>query len=164
MIDGPVLLDIARGRLADVQESMSEDAVLYLSQRYFDLIKTRKNIGSDLTAAFARWEDMPDIHMLLRGGAKQESFLVLTEGEDWLRTSLEVALKVADRWERREALRTLAGEIQQRTVSIYARCSFHPEDYAELLGPFWLLRPGFYNADSGLDLRLDEEDPAICIF
>lgn len=79
LIYDPVLLDITRETL--VPETMSEDAVLYLSQRYFDLIKP-KNIGSDLTAAFARWEDMPDIHMLLRGGAKQESFLVLTEGED----------------------------------------------------------------------------------
>jgi len=164
LIYDPVLLDITREALADVADTVSEDAVLQLSQRYFDLVKARKSIGTELTAAFARWEDMPDIHQLLRGGAKQESFLVLTEGEDWLRTSLEVALKVADRWERREALRTLAGEIQQRTVSIYARRGFHPEDYAELLGPFWLLRPGFYNADSGLDLRLDEEDPAVCIF
>lgn len=164
LIYDPVLLDITREALADVPETVGEEAVLNLSQRYFDLIKARKNIGSDLTAAFAHWEDMPDIHLLLRGGAKQESFLVLADGEDWLRNLLEAALKVADRWERREALRTLAGEIQQRTVSIYARRGFHLEDYAELLGPFWLLRPGFYDSNSGLDLRLDEEDRAVCIF
>jgi len=129
-----------------------------------DLIKARKNTGADLTEAFARWSAMPDIHTLLRGGAEQIAFLVLEEEEDPLRDRLQAALAVADRWERREALRALAGEVQQRTVSVYARRSFHPEDYAEPLGPFWILRPGYYRSESGLDLRLDEEDPATCIF
>ncbi len=164
LIYDPVLLDITREVLANAPETVGEEAVLNLSQHYFSLIKARKNTGAHLTEAFARWEEMPDIHTLLRGREKQESFLVLADGEEWLRDSLEDSLKIADRWERREALRALAGEIQQRTVSVYARRGFHPEDYAEPLGPFWLLRPGYYDSESGLDLRLDEEDPATCIF
>ena len=77
---------------------------------------------------------------------------------------LQAALTLSDRWERREALRALAGEVQQRTVSVYARRGFYPEDYAEPLGPFWILRPDYYRSESGLDLRLDEEESATCIF
>lgn len=164
MVYDPVLLDITRETLAEVPETVGEEAVLALSRRYFDLIKARKNTGADLTEAFARWSAMPDIHTLLRGGAEQIALLVLEEEEDPLRGRLQAALAVADRWERREALRALAGEVQQRTVSVYARRGFHPEDYAEPLGPFWMLRPGYYRSESGLDLRLDEEDPATCIF
>lgn len=164
MIYDPVLLDITRETLAEAPESVGEGAVLALSRRYFDLIKARKNTGADLTEAFARWGAMPDIHTLLRGGAEQIAFLVLEEDQDPLRDQLQAALAVFDRWERREALRALAGEVQQRTVSVYARRGFHPEDYAEPLGPFWILRPGYYRSESGLDLRLDEEDPATCIF
>ncbi|AFL76313.1 hypothetical protein [Thiocystis violascens] len=116
-----------------------------------------------MTNAFARWEEMPDVQTLLRGKVKQESFLVLNEEEDGLRRDLEAALAVKDRWDRREALRQLAAALQQRTVTVYARQGFHPEDYAEPIGPFWLLKPGYYHPDSGLDLRLDEEDPATCI-
>ncbi|HRF44654.1 MAG TPA: CRISPR-associated helicase Cas3' [Candidatus Competibacteraceae bacterium] len=164
MVYDPVLLDITRQALSEVAKTVSEEAVLALSQRYFNLVKARKNTGADLTEAFARWGEMPDMHTLLRRGAKQVAFLVLAEGEEWLRERMEQALAVADRWERREALRALAGEVQQRTVSVYARRGFHPEDYAEPLGPFWILRPGYYGSESGLDLRLDEEDPATCIF
>ena len=164
MIYDPVLLDITRETLAEVPETVGEESVLALSRHYFDLVKARKNTGADLTEAFARWSAMPDIHTLLRGGAEQIAFLVLEEEEDPLRDRLQAGLAVADRWERREALRVLAGEVQQRTVSVYARRGFHPEDYAEPLGPFWMLRPGYYRSESGLDLRLDEEDPATCIF
>ncbi len=164
MVYDSVLLDITREALADVPETVGEDAVLDLSHRYFALIKARKNTGAELTKAFARWEEMPDMHTLLRGGAEQIAFLVLAEGEEWLREQLEAALAVTDRWDKREALRALAADVQQRTVSVYARRGFHPEDYAELLGPFWLLRPGYYDSESGLNLGLDEKDPATCIF
>lgn len=164
MIYDPVLLDITHEALVDAPETVGEDAVLELSKRYFYLIKARKNMGVDLTEAFARWETLPSIKTLLRGGAEQVAFLVLAEGEEWLRKRLEQALAIANRWERREALRGLAADMQQRTVSVYARRNFHPEDYAELLGPFWLLRPGYYDPESGLNLGLDQEEPATCIF
>jgi CRISPR-associated endonuclease/helicase Cas3 len=163
MIYDQVLLDITRETLADITEYVAEDAVLGLSRHYFDLIKARKNIGKELTDTFARWGKLPSIGELLRGKVKQVAFLVLAEDEDWLRNKLETALEVTDRWERREALRLLAADIHQRTISIYARNCFYPEDYAVPLGPYWLLAPKYYHPDSGLDLGLYEEDPATCI-
>ena len=164
IIYDPVLLDTTREVLAEQPESVGEESVLALSRRYFGLVKTRKDTGTKLTEAFARWGDLPDIQRLLRGEqSEQIAFLVLAEEEDWLRIALVNALAVTDRWDRREALRTLASDIQQRTVSIYARHGFHPEDYADLLGPIWILRSGYYQSDTGLELGLDEEDPATCI-
>lgn len=164
MIYDPVLLDITSQVLSKIPETVGEAEVLALSRRYFGLIKARKNIGADLTEAFARWREMPDIQTLLRGKTQQVSFLVLGDDEEALRNRIKQSLAISDRWERREALRSLAAEVQRRTVSIYTRPGLHPEDYAEPLGPFWLLRTGFYHSDSGLDLGLDDEDPATCIF
>jgi len=48
-------------------------------------------------------------------------------------------------------------------VTVYARSDLFPEDYAEPVGPFWLLKDGYYSSDRGIDLKLDEENP-VCIF
>jgi CRISPR-associated endonuclease/helicase Cas3 len=163
MIYDSVLLDITRETLAETPDMVGEEAILALSQRYFARVKARKNTGADLTDAFARWEKLPNIQTLLRGNVKQIDFLALTDDEAWLSQALAEALTTDDRWERREALRARAADVQQRTVSLYARPGFYAEDYADALGPFWLLRPGYYQSDSGLTLGLDEETPATCI-
>jgi CRISPR-associated endonuclease/helicase Cas3 len=159
-----VLLDMTRELLSEQPERLSEADVLSLSQRYFQLIRARKDTGAQLTETFARWGELPNIQQLLRGEqVEQTAFLVLAEDENWLRLDLESALTIADRWERRQALRALAGDLQQRSVSVYAKPGFHPQDYAESIGPFWILDPQYYAADSGLELGLDQEAPATCI-
>lgn len=164
IIYDPVLLGLTREVLAEQPEQLGEESVLPLSQRYFDLIRARKDTGTALTEAFARWDELPNIQYLLRGEqAKQTAFLVLADDEDWLRAGLESALAIADRWERREALRALAPDIQQRTLTVYTRRGFHPEDYCDVLGYFLILRSGYYQPDSGLELGHDEEDSATCI-
>jgi CRISPR-associated endonuclease/helicase Cas3 len=162
MIYDPVLLDISREVLRNKMEVIGENEVFALGQQYFELVRQRKNTGADLTRAFAYWEEMPDVKTLLRDYIEQVTFLVLDANEQWLLDQLKMALNVADRWERREALRALAGELQRRTVTVYARSGFHPEDYAELIGAFWVLSAGYYHPDSGLNLKDDDEDSATC--
>ncbi len=162
MIYDTVLLDITREVLAQHPEQLSEKAVLGVGQAYFDLVKARKNTGTEITRAFAYWEEMPDVQTLLRGRIQQISFLVLNAEEKWLLDQLKTALNIADRWERREALRALASELQRRTVTVYARPTFHPEEYAQLVGAFWVLRTGYYHSDSGLDFG-DDEESTTCI-
>lgn len=165
MIYDRVLLDMTREILAGHAVALGEESVLELSRRYFALIKARKNTGTELTEAFIRWGKLPDIQRLLRGDqGEQTAFVVLMSDESWLRHALESALAVSDRWERREAVRALAANIQQRTVTVYSRRGFHPEDYAAPIGPFWLLHSVYYHPDTGLELGRDEEDPATCIF
>ncbi|WP_200155102.1 CRISPR-associated helicase Cas3' [Chromatium okenii] len=163
MIYDAVLLDITREVLAQQPEQLSEKAAFGLGQAYFDLVKARKSTGAEITRAFAYWEEMPDIQTLLRGRIQQISFLVLNAQEQWLLVKLKAALDITERWDRREALRALAGELQRRTVTVYARPTFHPEDYAQLVGAFWVLKTGYYHPDSGLDLG-DDEDLTTCFF
>jgi len=163
MIYDPVLLNITRETLENV-EAVGEERILDLSRRYFALVKERKNIGKEITRAFARWEQIPDIRTLLRGEKlKQVAFLVLSEDDQSLQDRIQQALDHEDHWERRNALRLLAAEIQRRTASVYARPGFDPADYATPLGPFWILQERYYHPDSGLDLQKEEDNP-VCIF
>lgn len=164
MVYDPILLDVTREVLSS-RDALGEEDVLDLSRRYFDLLKARRNTGADLTEAFARWRELPDVHALLRGaGREQIAFLVLygNEGER-LRGDLRSALAEPDPWARRRALRRLAPALAGRTVSVYARRDLHPETYADPLGPFWDLHTGYYSPERGLDLRLDDDEP-VCIF
>jgi CRISPR-associated endonuclease/helicase Cas3 len=163
MIYDSVLLNITRDVLESV-DTIGEEDILALSRHYFVLAKERKNLGKEITEAFARWQEMPNIHSLLRGGPREQvSFLVLADEDASLRMKIEQALAVEDRWERHNALRALAAEIQKRTVSVYAHTGFHPEDYADPVGSFWILRKGYYSPESGLNLHLEEDNP-VCIF
>jgi len=163
MIYDPVLLNITRETLENV-EVIGEEDVLALSRSYFALVKERKNIGKEITRAFAGWEQTPDIHALLRGEKrKQHAFLVLSAKDQQLREQIEQALELEDHWDRRNALRLLAAALQQRTVSVYARPGFDPADYADSLDPFWILRERYYHPESGLDLQVEEDNP-VCIF
>jgi len=166
MIYDPVLLNVSM-EVFEGHEEIGEEDVLSLSQRYFSLLKIRRNIGKKITEAFARWEEFPDIRSLFRGKAtKQISFIIRSDSDPqvnhWI-NKLQEALALEDKWERRSALRSLAGKLQKRTVTVYARSDLFPEDYAEPIGPFWLLKDGYYSSNRGMDLKLDEEDPA-CIF
>lgn len=159
-----VLLPVTREILNGI-DRLDEDQVLPLAKRYFATLKARKDMGANLTRAFARWEDWPqDIHTLLRGEQREQICFVVPDPEqsDELRGRIKTALNIADMWEQREALRRLAPQLQQRTVCLYARPDLHPDDYAEPIGPFWLLHPGWYSPESGLDLGLDKEEAA-CI-
>lgn len=166
MIYDPVLLNVSV-EVFEGHEEIGEEEVLTLSRRYFSLLKMRRNIGKEITKAFARWEEFPDIRSLFRGDATNQVSFIVKSGSDlrvdrWI-ANLREALTIEDKWERRSALRTLAGKLQKRTVTVYARSDLLPEDYAEPVGPFWLLKEGYYSSDRGIDLKLDEENP-VCIF
>jgi len=166
MIYDPILLNITM-EVFEGHEKIGEEDVLSLSQRYFSLLKMRRNIGKEITRAFARWEEFPDIRSLFRGDAtEQVSFITKSDSDPradhWL-NKLREALTIEDRWDRRSALRRLAGKLQKRTVTVYVRQDMFPEDYAEPVGPFWLLKDGYYSSSRGIDLKLDEENP-VCIF
>jgi CRISPR-associated endonuclease/helicase Cas3 len=164
MVYDSVLLDASHTVLEELK-SIGEEGILDLSQRYFTLLKERVDTGKSITEAFAYWREMPNIHSLLRGKEREQvSFLVLDDEKGAeLHAAIKRALANADRWERREEFQRLAGAIQKRTVSIYAGRNLHPEDYANPLGPLWVLNEGWYSTDSGLDLQLEEDDPACII-
>ena len=167
MIYDKVLLGATVEILSDY-ELICEEDILGVSNSYFELLHKNMNIGKELTRQFAYWEELDEsVHALLRnrqGG--QVNFVVLDDDDGMsLRSEIELALKIKDRWERRTALQALAGKVNERSVNVYERRGFHPDDYAELLGYFWILKAGFYSEDSGLYLKFDEEEEdSVCIF
>src|SRR5262249_60928569 len=88
------------------------------------------------------------------------------ENDPGLRGDLEAAQRVDDRWERRRAFRRLAARVARLMVSVYLRKGFDPSNYGEPFPRgktgeeawFWLLRPGRYTAERGLDLGTAAED------
>ncbi|MEA3277562.1 MAG: CRISPR-associated helicase Cas3' [Pseudomonadota bacterium] len=164
MIYDSLLLEITRQGIKDA-EDIGEEQVLALSRDYFGTIKERKDTGQVHTRTYAYWQEPEQsVHSLLRGEPReQHCFLCPTETEmEPLRHTLQQALGEPDRWQRREALRRLAPTLQQQTVCVYARPELHPEDYADELGPFWLLHSQWYDRDAGIDLNDDsEEGPCI---
>lgn len=161
----PVLLNTTFEILENYQ-TIPEESVLTISERYFQLLHDRMNTGKELTKQYAYWQELEkNIHTLLRPQGEQISFIVLDDpAGEILRSQIESALKIKGRWARRQALQKLAGSINERSVHVYQRRGFHPEDYADLLGYLWILKAGFYTATAGLDLKLTEDDPAVCIF
>lgn len=152
---------------------IAEEEIAEIVDKYFQQLKISKNLGEQLTKNFAEWGDEIEIRKELRGkNILQINFLVLHTDPPEQRNNLECAIgkavKTSDRWERRKKLRKLSGQIQKRTVSIYAN-NIEPNLYATPIGRgvipyFWLLNPEYYTSKAGLDLLEDEEEESSCFF
>jgi CRISPR-associated endonuclease/helicase Cas3 len=93
--------------------------------------------------------------------------IVAERDEADLEGAIEDALAVEDRWDRRRALRQLAGRIARVSVSVRVKGGWHPGDIAEPIGnydeskeywehPWWIVRPGNYDPKTGLTLEGDQ--------
>jgi len=107
---------------------------------------------------FARWEDFGNVRELLRSEQNEQvSFVVIQQMPE-----LEALLAVASlsganqRWKRRRAIRRLAGQLAQVTVSIYKTSTLQIDvsNFSRLdpTGNFNLLNSGYYHEGRGLDL------------
>lgn len=144
-------LQETRKVLADFEEILEED-IIDICCQYFAALSMKKDTGVDLTESFARWKDMPSVRELLRGKEQEQYHLLVIEQDPELKNELESVIKITDRWERRRALKLLAGRIAQVTVSVFATRGFDPDDIAYRYGNEWLLREGFYSSERGLEL------------
>jgi CRISPR-associated endonuclease/helicase Cas3 len=154
-----VLLGVTHDVLGD-ETQVDEEGVFPMTERYFEELRSRKDIGEEVTRAWARWEQLPkSVRELLRGARPQVTFVVIGQDPELL-SELEQAREKTDRWERRRALRRLAGRLARISVSIYSRGDFDPAEYAEpypegTLGDdvwFWLLKDGYYTPRRGIEL------------
>lgn len=155
----PIHLQETRKVLSNATE-IAEEEVLGLCHTYFAGLTAKKDIGKEFTEAYARWEEIQDVRELLRGEYKEQYQFLVLEQDPALKHNLTEASKIKDRWQRRRALRTLAGRIARITVSVYARRGFDPRDVADEYGNLWLLKPGYYSSSRGLDLPRDNGNSA----
>jgi CRISPR-associated endonuclease/helicase Cas3 len=165
------ILVTAREALSEFEE-MTEDEILPLIDKYFSLLRSRKDTGKDLTHHFAYWEEMENVHRILRPeSGEQIGFLVIDDEEgQQLITQLQQAFAVEDRWKKRRALQALASDLNKRTVTVYDRKDFYPDEYIDsryldLFKKYGyaVLKKKYYDIYQGITLPLDEDDRAVCI-
>ncbi len=148
-------------------ETVPEEDVLGICDEYFGQLRDGKDLGAKHTRNWATLDkEQPNIGTLLRGEQDQQVQLIVAErdGEN-LTGDIEAALAVEDRWDRRRALRKLAGRIARVSVSVRVRDDWRPEVIANPLGPYdsnnpldhpwWIVRVGNYDPETGLKLEGD---------
>lgn len=152
-----VALEVTR-QLTRSHETINEEEVLDISDRYFQLLNERRDTGAAHLERFIAWREDTPIRELLRGkDREQHTFIV---ANPCLLRAMEKAHGIEDRWERREAWRKLAGKIANVSISIYARKRFEPAEIAKERFGHWVLKPGMYEPDRGIlldDLRVDPD-------
>src|SRR5215211_6133572 len=146
-------------------ETVPEEDVLGICDKYFERLRNGKDLGEKHTHNWATLDkEQPDIRVLLRGEQDRQVQLIVAErDDDDLKGTIEGALAVEDRWDRRRALRKLASRIGRVSVSVRVRGEWHPTEVADPLGPYdsnnplehpwWIVRPGNYDPEEGLQLE-----------
>jgi CRISPR-associated endonuclease/helicase Cas3 len=152
-------------RVLAPHDTVLEEDVLGVCDEYFGRLRDGKDLGHRHTRNWATLDKkQPNIRTLLRGEQDQQVQLIVAERDnDDLKGAIEAALAVEDRWDRRRALRRLAGRIARVAVSVRVRGEWHPAHIAEPLGrydpseplkhPWWIVHPDNYDSETGL--RLD---------
>ena len=155
MIYDRILLQETEKIVAPYDE-LGEEEIYPICKRYFRALFEKKNVGEEITRDLAYLKSHVDPHKHLRDNRKQLEFLVI-EKDPELKTQLEKAISVENRWERRREARKLSGKISRYTVSVFAPEGFNPETVADPMGNFWLLKPGYYKPYQGIEIDFGEE-------
>jgi CRISPR-associated endonuclease/helicase Cas3 len=162
MIYDEVKLQETRKILSNISIVKEED-VYELSKEYFGQLKMKKDIGKEITKAFSKWSEMPDIHQELRGEYKEQYNFIVIKQDRELKKLVEEALNIDNKWERKRTLRSLNRKIALVTVSTFAKRGFVPELIAEKFHNYWLLNDNCYDEKSGLILPENIAEMETCI-
>ncbi len=144
-------------KVLDKRETIGEEEIYGLCSKYFNALGKR-DTGKDITKAFAYWQEVPSVRELLRGKQSDKYEFIVAKEDPGLIEAIAGALAIEKRWEKRRAIRNLAGRIGRVTVSVYAKRGWEPEDFADACGPFWILRDKYYESDRGLVLPESETE------
>ena len=151
-------------KVLNKRETIREEEIYGLCSTYFAAL-SKRDTGKEITKAFAYWKEVPSVRELLRGKEKDKYEFIVAKEDPSLIEEIDEALGIEERWEKRRAIRSLAGRIGQVTVSVYAKREWEPEDFADTCGPFWILRDEYYQEYRGLELpeNWDEETGAMIL-
>ena len=163
-----ILLEKTSAILSTEYEFILEEDIYKIVSAYFNMLKSSKDTGRKHSENWAYWREALNIKKLLRGDSEKINFVVISqdcpkEGELGLKQALQNALEIKDRWVRKRTIRSLGARIAQLTVSVYAHEDFHPDEIAEEIGGFYLLRDEYYIQGRGIDLNLLNENSASLI-
>nr|MDQ3398881.1 CRISPR-associated helicase Cas3' [Deinococcota bacterium] len=142
-------------------ESVQEEDVLELAERYFSNIRTAKNLGQEHTRNWAYFKKHLEVSKLLRGDQDGQHQFIVAERDDEepnLEAAVRNALAIKDRWQKRRELKRLAPRLARVTVNVWTQRGFRPENIAYQVGPFWFVHKGFYDQNRGLDIAVGHAD------
>jgi CRISPR-associated endonuclease/helicase Cas3 len=168
MIYDPILLQATEELLCGL-DTIDEEAVYGLTLNYYRALGEKKNLGSQVVESWINWEETPSVRHLFRGDARPQLAFVVIDQDPTLPDRLEAIRELPDRWERKRQMRTLAPDIAKVTVTVCDNGRIDPESFADPFPRgvaredawFWLLHPGVYDPDGGLDLNLaSTEEPS----
>ncbi|MGI6679506.1 MAG: helicase-related protein [Dehalobacterium sp.] len=153
MIYDAIHLQVTRSLLQEGSD-VPEEEVLSLSESYFDELSRKKDTGQEHLERFIRWLDDTPVKEWLRGKERLQYTFIVSEQDPELLDALAAAATVKDRWERREAWRSLASRVANVSIQVDAKPGFNPLQIAnELPGELWVLRQGYYNKAGGLNIE-----------
>lgn len=155
--------------LAQNKNSIPEENIFPLVADYFRMLKNSMDIGRQKAEDWGYWREELDIKKLLRNDNSKYCFIVTSqdeheEGELALRDALVQALEIEDIWERKRKIRSLKPRLAKLTISVWANKDIIPEEIAEPLGCFYLLKDKYYTSGKGLNLKDLDSNASSCIF
>jgi CRISPR-associated endonuclease/helicase Cas3 len=161
----PILMQETR-RVLDGRDVVDEEQIHALNRQYFDLLRDKKNLGSKHVEDWLNWRETEPVQRLFRGVQRPQLAFVVADQAPDLIASLRTTRAEPDRWEKKRKFRDMATAIAQVTVSVYDKPEIDPTSFAEAFPPeagredawFWLLNPGIYDPDHGLDLSPSSDD------
>ena len=148
---------------------ISEENVFPLVTDYFKLLKKSKDIGRQKAEDWGYWRKDLDIKKLLRNDNSKYCYIVISqdepkEGELPLKNALAQALEIDDIWERKRKIRSLTPRLAKLTICVWANKDIIPEEIAEPLGCFYLLKDKYYTPGKGLNLKELDRNTSSFIF
>jgi len=134
-----------------------EEHIFPMVTNYYKLLKNAKDIGWQKAADWGYWKKNLDIKKLLRNDNNKYSFIVTSQDEPEedelpLKNAIFQALEIKDIWERKRKIRSLKSRLAQLTISVWANKNIIPEEIADPLGCFYLLKNDYYIPGKGLNL------------
>lgn len=144
-------------------KDIEEKDILSFTNNYFEILASRKDTGKMHLERFVRWAEDYSVRELLRGKTHEKYTFLVLEQDPELKNMMTKTNIIEDRWQRREAWRSIAGRIANISVSIYSKSGFDPRYIAKEYLGHWILKDGYYSTDRGLVIDNNSEDGTLII-
>jgi len=140
------------------KDNINEEDIFQEVQEYYQKIKNSKDSGKNNAEKWAFWQDELDIKKLLRNNNSKYNFIVVSQDKPKindlpLKDAIVSALRIKSIWDRKRKIRSLQARIAELTISVWANSNIMPEELAESVGCYYLLKDDFYIPGKGINLE-----------
>ncbi|BBO82130.1 CRISPR-associated helicase/endonuclease Cas3 [Desulfosarcina ovata subsp. sediminis] len=148
------------------RSSIHEEDIYQVMKKYFQEIRNSKDTGKIIAGRWAFWRDELNIKKLLRNESAKYCFIVTSQDQPKndelpLKDSILSAIKTESIWDRKRKIRSLQSRISELTICVWANSNIIPEEIAEPIGCYYLLKDGYYIPGKGINI---EDNNVSCKF